>query len=250
MKMLAVIISGFLFASSSFAQTLTNEGIAGHLDKQRRGPVLTVNATSSDGAGKILADAYIPYEELNKYPIRFEFYINGELKSSQLRSPELKRAVGLDVPTTMATLPFNYQVVATLLTPNRVYPTVIQGAVYENTLGGVIPCEVTATVNGSTKTFTNDSVTIAQTSANTFDLSFVAQSDTDGDYEISGTLTTGAESTVSGDLLTNFDDIDSTKSVTGTYEQADGNVSSLILSTEGLDISCESLATVSETATE
>lgn len=239
MKILTVLFSGFLFASTSFAQTLTNEGIAGHLDKQRRGPVLTVNATSSDGAGKILADAYVPYEELNKYPIRFEFYINGELKSSQLRSPELKRAVGLDVPSTMATIPFNYQVVATLLTPNRVYPTVIQGAVYENTLGGIIPCEVTATVDGSTKTFTNDSVSIAQTSGNTFDLSFVAQSTTDGEYEVSGTLTTGAESTISGDLLTNFDDIDSTKSVTGTYEQSDGNVSSLTLTAEGLSISCE-----------
>lgn len=239
MKALMVIFSVLLLSTSSFSQTLTNEGIAGHLDKQRRGPVLTVTASSTDGTGKILADAYVPYEELNKYPIRFEFYINGELRSSQLRSPELKRPVGLDVPASMAPIPFNYQVVATLLTPNRVYPTVIQGAVFENTLGGIIPCEITATVNGASKTFTNNAVTIAQNSGNTFDLSFEAESAEGEDYEVSGTLTTGTDSTVSGDLITNFDDISSTKTVTGSYEQSNGNVSSLTLVGDNLDISCE-----------
>ena len=239
MRIAIGLLSVFYFAVTSYAQTLSNEGIAGHLDKQHRGPVLTISASASNGAGKILADAHVPYEELNKFPIRFDFYINGELKSSQLRTPELNRAIGIDVPSSMATIPFNYQVVATLLTPNRVYPTVIQGAVFENSLGGVFTCTVNATVNDTQKTYTKREVTIGQTSSTSFDLSFVAETAEGDDFEVSGAVLTGDGSTLSGNLVTTADGTSSTRAVSGTYTKENDTLSNLSVSAEGLEITCE-----------
>ena len=122
------------------AQTLSNEGIEGFVDAKHRGPVLTVGpsyfasgsneARSAGGAyGLLLVDASVPNTDYKEYPIRFEFYVNRQLVSTQLRSEALPGPIGLSIPTSMATVPFNYSVVATVLYPNRSFSTVINGAI-------------------------------------------------------------------------------------------------------------------------
>jgi len=130
------------------AQVQSYEGIEGFVDYKNRGPVLTINteyfgastseAKSWGGAfSRILADAYIPNGDYQEYPIRFDFFINRELVSSQLRSPAQPGAIGLILPVKTTAPPFTYSVIATLLYPNRSFSTVINGTFTEN--GSVTP---------------------------------------------------------------------------------------------------------------
>jgi len=122
---------------------LRAEGIAGDIDKHHRAPILSVSTeTTADGA-RILVDTSVPDPVYAKYPVRVDFFVNRKLFSSQIRSPELPGALGVDVPSALAALPFNYSVVATLVQPNRTFTTVINGAAFANTLGKVYDCTLT-----------------------------------------------------------------------------------------------------------
>ena len=125
------------------AQNQSFEGIEGFVDYKHRGPVLTINAfyfaastseaKSAGGAfSRILADAYIPNEDYAEYPIKFEFYINRQLVSTQLRSPAQPGPIGLTLPAGQTAPPFSYSVIATLLYPNRSFSTVINGTLNES----------------------------------------------------------------------------------------------------------------------
>ena len=84
-----------LKGSLLLAETNTVEGVSGDIDKKHRGPSLSVNAYAEGSGAKILADAYVPNTEFTSYLIRFDFYINRRLFSSQIRSKELSGAIGV-----------------------------------------------------------------------------------------------------------------------------------------------------------
>lgn len=223
---------------------LVQEGILDHMDKERRGPVLTVGAKRIGDSGQILADAYIPYKELNRFPIRFEFYVNGELYSSQLRSPELNRAVGITVPREKASIPFNYQVVATLLTPNRVYTTVIQGAVFESDLSSKASCDISidsADLEEEAREYRAESVDLKQSSSSSIDLSFTASSE-ESSIEISGVLSVNGNS-ISGTLTTTESGETVSRAVSGTFQKDQDNISNLRVSGENFQLTCFRLKT-------
>ena len=60
MRLLLILI--ILSVSVLAEEKLVQEGILDHMDKDRRGPVLTVSAGRVGDSGQILADAYIPYK--------------------------------------------------------------------------------------------------------------------------------------------------------------------------------------------
>ena len=109
--------------------TLTTEGVSGEADKGRRSPVLSASTSVTTGNVKILVDAYVPSSQYQKFPIKFEFFVNRKLVLTQIRSSELPGPVGIDIGTKVASPPFNYSIVATLLHPNRQYTTVLNAAV-------------------------------------------------------------------------------------------------------------------------
>ena len=128
---------------AAHAQNQSFEGIEGFVDYKHRGPVLTINAfyfaastseaKSAGGAfSRILADAYVPNGDYAEYPIKFEFYINRQLVSTQLRSPAQPGPIGLTLPAGQTAPPFTYSVIATLLYPNRSFSTAINGTLDES----------------------------------------------------------------------------------------------------------------------
>jgi hypothetical protein len=235
------------YAQVSAEPALTTEGISGDSDKKRRGPVLTVgthhNQTDSSGArgGKanttLLADAYIPNEEYQKYPIRFDFFVNRKLVSSQLRSVELPGPIGLEVTSEMATIPFNYSVVATLLHPNREFTTILNGAVTSTKptppSSALSKCtlEIVPKEGAELTVYVADTVTVTSPESGKFSITFQTSTLDDGsqgepvsvstditvtDGAISGTMTTSVagneetvevsgDATVESDALQNLD---------------------------------------------
>jgi hypothetical protein len=224
---------------------LTTEGISGDIDKKRRGPVLSVgvhhNATDSSGARggaantTLLVDAYIPNKEYERYPIRFDFFVNRKLVSSQLRSVELPGPIGLEVTSEMASIPFNYSVVATLLHPNREFTTILNGAVTSATptppTTAISSCtlEIVPEEGAELTVYVADTVTVTPGANGAFSLSFETSKLDDGsqgdpvsataeitvtDGDATGTLTTsvnGNEETVgiSGSAVVEGDSLQS-----------------------------------------
>ena len=110
------------------ALVLVTEGIAGDIDIHDRDPILTFSADQQSDGVHILADGAIKNDDYKKYPLKFEFYVNGELFTSQIRTPELPRSIGIIVPTSTASIPFSYSIKLTLITPNREFTTMAQAA--------------------------------------------------------------------------------------------------------------------------
>jgi hypothetical protein len=108
---------------------LSAEGIGIHVDRDRRAPVITLTTPKRDKGYSLLIDAYLPNKEYAKFPIQFQIFVNGQMVATQVRSPELPRAIGFDVTPDIAEAPFNYTIVATVLYPNRSFTSVAQGAV-------------------------------------------------------------------------------------------------------------------------
>ncbi len=160
------------------ADTLNSEGVAGDIDGKNRSPHLTVGTTIGTNQVTILADAFHPSGEFSKYPIQFDFFVNRTLFATQYRSPTLGGPVGVTVPSSVAKPPFNYVVVAKTLHPNSVYTTVIEGAVYTNTLGATVDCTVTLPGNEETDDtiYTASDVSLGQTGNSNVDATFSAKS--------------------------------------------------------------------------
>lgn len=228
-----------------FAQkiTTTYEGVGGDRDSRRRGPVLSVShEVKTGGSTQILADAHLPNPDYRKYPLRFEFYVNRQLVATQIRTPELPGPVGLDVSPTMATPPFNYAVIATLLHPNKSFPTMIQGAVFDSNLGNHLDCTVLyGSTNSDQAMFVANGVSVNQFGNNAINLTFSAvRSDNDDSINATTNLTL-TSGTANGDVRITRNDLTTSHSMNGTYQTLDsGEVSGLSLATvDGeLSLSC------------
>jgi hypothetical protein len=242
------------------APSLTTEGISGDVDKKRRGPVVSVGTDYTKGNGsagsekaRILVDAFIPNGEYQKYPIRFDFYVNRQFFTSQLRSTELPGPVGIEVPSERAKVPFNYSVVATLLHPNREFTTILHGAIFANDLTSKlskctfsIAKAVAGGDNSSGSTaYVSSDVTVEQVANNTVRVAFTSSSLSDGseaDDEINVDAALAfSGTTVSGTVRSTVNDSTSSSAVTGTGAIGENGVSELSVATtdKGISLACE-----------
>ncbi len=218
--------------------TITGEGISGESDRDRRSPTVSVNASTSETGSKILVDAYIADPEFKNYPIQFDFYINRQFYTSQLRSSELPGPIGIDIPLTAATTPFNYSVVAKTMHPNRVFTTIINGAVFSSNLNASFDCTLTTGINSDDSiVYISNNTSIEQSGNSSVSLSFEAESTPDG-HEVSASSNisiSGTEAT--GTIVIEEDGNEArTVNVTGTVEQTDSKLTSLSLTSTEADV--------------
>lgn len=185
-------------ASSALAQQF-QEGISGTVDAKRRSPVVSFSTVRAPDGVKILVDAYMPNGDYEQYPIRFDLYVNRHLLVSQIRSNELPGPIGATVPPTVATPPFNFSIVATLLHPNRQFSSVAQGAIYPVDLTGTFSCKITVADGAETRTFETSGATATQPAPNRMTLTLAKPlfGDADGkrsfsaDLEVTGSTIAG-----------------------------------------------------------
>jgi hypothetical protein len=237
-------LTTILGAPSTHAQVstdpvLTIEGISGDMDKKRRGPVLSVGvnrnqADSSSAAGggvgstTLLVDAFVPNKEYERYPIRFDFFVNRKLVSSQLRSVELPGPIGLLVTPEMGTIPFNYSVVATLLHPNREFTTILHGAVTSaaptppTTSLSSCNLEIVPAEGAELTVYVADTVTVTPGEDGNFSISFQTSKLDDGSQ--SDPVSATADFTVSNGEVTGT----ITTSVNGNEETVDISGSAVV----------------------
>lgn len=201
------------------AGVIRAEGVNGQSDVDSRGPVILVEPKVEDGVVKLLVDGYSPHKELNEYPVRYDIFINRRLVSSQLRSQKNPGAIGLDVPPTLATTPFSYAVVATILHENRTYTTILEGTA-DGDLAGTYSC--VGTLDGVTYTAASETST-TQLGGSSFSFAFAGTNseeseETASSVTFSGTVTTDSSSTVSASIKTTGPESGETQtfSITGT----------------------------------
>jgi hypothetical protein len=181
---------------TAHAQILSAEGVAGDMDSKSRGPVLSVSANVESNKVTILADASNPRDEFNKYPIQFDFFVNRQFITSQYRSPTLPGPIALEVSNKIATPPFNYVVVAKVLYPNSVYTSVIEAAVYTQSLAATLDCTLTSTPKDGKETiYTAQKVVATQSGNSVFTTAFEATSENGEDtINVSATITVASKS--------------------------------------------------------
>jgi hypothetical protein len=159
----------------------TSEGISGEIDKKRREPTVSVETVVQEGNVKLLVDAYIAATEYSKYPIQFDFYINRNFYTSQIRSTELPGPIGIDIPSSLARPPFNYSIIAKTLHPNSVYTTIVNGAAFSSNLTKSLDCTLTTGADSSSSVeYIANAVTPSQTSNNTIAIEFETESTPSG----------------------------------------------------------------------
>ncbi len=218
---------------------ITGEGIGNDMDRDRRNPTVSVNATAGETSSKILVDAYIADPEFKEYPIQFDFYINRQFFTSQLRSAELPGPVGIEVPNTLAATPFNYSVVAKTLHPNRVFTTIINGAVFSSNLNTTFDCTLTTGVNSEDSIeYISNNTAISQSGNDAVSLSIDTDSTPSGHEVIATSTLTISGTEASGSIVIEEDGGEAkTVEVTGTAEKTDGKLSSISVSSADSDTS-------------
>lgn len=169
-----------IFATSVYAQevTVTTRGVSGDVDKKERDPHLTVTRLIEEGKVTLLADAIVRNPELQKYPIRFEFFINRHLFASQIRSDEVPGPIGIVVGQDIATPPFNYSIIASVIHPNRRFTTVLHGAAFASELNRRLDCTATLVTDPEEETelvYLASDVNTQQIDNATFALTFEAR---------------------------------------------------------------------------
>lgn len=243
LQILIFVLFCLLNSRALFAETHTVEGVSGDIDRKHRGPSLSVNAYAEGSGAKILADAYVPNTEFSSYPIRFDFYINRRLFSSQIRSKELPGAIGVDVGSDVAPIPFNYTVVATLLHPNRQFVTTAYGVVYASNLLASFDC--TLSINDSSALaddYSATEVSSTQSGNNSLSLSFAANNSSDDkEATVNSSLNINSD-TASGSVTYSIDGQTKTVAVSGDITKSDsGALTSIAVSSsdEALSLDCE-----------
>lgn len=204
-----IILLGVTTTLKAEFKTFSAEGIAGDIDKKRRSPVVGARNINESGGVKIVVDAYIPNEDYQKYPIQLDFYIDRRLFSSQIRSPEISGPLGIDVGPDIASLPFNYVIVARTLHPNREFTTVLSAPTLEFGVTESFNCSlVQAKANANpTLEVTANSVTPEQSDAQHVSI-ILKTNDASGKKNVSLVATlnvNNSTSSASGTLSLNVD---------------------------------------------
>lgn len=224
--------------AAAVGPTITGEGISGDIDKKRRSPVVTIGVHNTSTGAKILVDAQVVDPEYQKYPIQFDFFVNRQFFTSQIRSTELPGGIGIDVPTSKATTPFNYTIIARTLHPNREFTTVINGAVFASDLNTTFDCTLTTGVNSddSIEYIANDT-TLSQTGNSAVSLNFETESTPEGHHVNAALSINIGESEADGTLILKVDEeTEKTISLSGELQKTDGKVTSLTLNSSDSDV--------------
>ena len=204
--------------------TVTSQGVGGDRDKKKRDPVVSVTRIVGTENVKLLVDAHVQSYDFRKYPIRFEFYVNRHLFSTQIRSPQLSGPIGVEIGPDIASPPFNYSVVARIMHPNRTFTTVIEGAAYANEYVSQLDCTVTLGSDRSAKIFVANNIDTVQQGNNSFSLAFEAEDESE-EEKISVTAVVVTEgSNASSSLGITRNDILTVTPVTGTVTANDSGV--------------------------
>jgi hypothetical protein len=265
----SAFFAGLVAVSPSFAQddseelieryrgpTLSTEGIQGSTDKKDRDPTLSVTevpipASEEGGARvKLLAYAEVASHEFKEFPIRFEFYVNQRLISTQVRSSDLDGPVGVDVTPDIATQPFNYSVVATVLHPNRQFTTMLTGASFASDLVASLDCTATLAFGDDEvgSLFQVNGTQSAQRGNDTIELSFTAlRDDEEEEAEVSTTITltrvpSSTESDTidaTGSLTASVDGESKSESLTGSVTFTEGELDAITLESESGETSLD-----------
>ena len=243
-RCITLLAAFLLFGARVSAEVSTYEGVSGDGDKGRRGPVLSVSHSVDSSGATILVDAYTPSSDFTKYPIRFDFYVNRSLYASQLRSSEQPGAIGVTVPTAVASVPFNFAIVATVLHPNRLYTSVAEGKVFTSDLSTTLTCTVTTAASadseGNEYTVAGISTTQSDNAAVSFSFSAPA-SDTAPGASVSVNLTTNGNN-ASGTISIVEDGSESNSAVTGAIERESDQLTFIEISSDGAapSLTCQS----------
>lgn len=241
---------GFLLNGAAYAEETVNttEGIGGYTDAKQRNPVLSVRTQNvfEPRHVKIMADAYVPDGEFSEYPMRFDFFVNRKLFSSQFRSKELPGAVGVDVGTDVAEPPFNYTVIATVLHPNKNFTTILNGAVFATNLRARLDCvlEIAGGADESAE-YEASQVEILQAGDNLISLSFTGKdSSGENSAQVQATLTiSGVDNEkAAGSLTIDTSGTPQTVQAAGTVEYANSALSGLEVSSDdgNIALTCSS----------
>jgi hypothetical protein len=236
--------------------TATTRGVAGDMDKKGRDPQMTITRIVEQDAVRLLISAATPDKELAPYPIKFDFFVNRQLVSSQMTSPELPGDIGLVVPSTMATTPFNYSVVATVLHPNRQFTTVVHGAAFSSDIVGTLSCTAIVNANGQVSTYRNADVVVTQSANNQAGFSFVGSEQSGGEsaqitasFSTDGPSTDGTEGASSGTMSVVVEGVGQDFNLGGTITRNGSTLEGVDLSNELSSIICTGVI-VEETSTD
>lgn len=227
-----------LFSAAALAAPFIygSEGVSGEIDIKDRNPTLSFSKEVLDGSSRILVDVSVKNKGYEKYPIKVEYFINNNLVSTQIVSKELPGSLGLTLSNSNYPIPYNYTIVASLMTPNRTFTTTTYGSVDGTELSASLGCTLTINADGdSGDTFSASSVSIQQSDESSLTLKFTATGDT-GQKEVMADLSTsGHEAT--GTLTLG----DTTMEVSGMITSENGNLSALeVQSSSGTtSLACE-----------
>lgn len=228
-----VLLTLTLFSMTGLAQvTQTARGINGNMDANARSPQLSVTRVVTDAGVSLLADAFVPNKDYQIYPFRFDFYVNRKLYATQYRSTDLPGPVGVDIGPDVATIPFNYTVMATLIHPNKVFTTIISGAAYSNDFVATLDCDLTLNATTSDSTvFSASGIETSQSGDSDFVLSYSATDISTGDtVAVTGVINTNSSAgTASSSLSVTRDGNATVNGVSGTFTVADSKIASLEL---------------------
>ncbi len=231
-----LILLVLLFSSvlvSAQETTVMSPGLAGERDKNGRNPELFVTRVIGSDNVTLRVDAHVPNKEYQQYPIQFDFYVNRQFMTSQIRSQELPGPIGVTIGHDIATPPFNYAVVAKVLHPTRSTHSMVAGAAFNNELSSTINC---------TLEYLEESYSAA--------VSFQQASDTQTGFSAEFTNSAAKNITVSGtvnlasgsassDLSVLDAGETTTYATTGEAEVTDSTLKSLNLAAADLTLDCE-----------
>jgi flagellin-like hook-associated protein FlgL len=233
------LIGLILFLALNASAQLSNQGIAGYQDKYQRNPNLTVGTKVNGGSTQILADTAILDPEYAQFPVRVDFFVNRKLFSSQYRSPGLPGNLGIEVPTSVAPLPFNYAVVATLMHPNRQFTTIIEGAVFANSISGTLDCTFSTDATSDTPIdYSASGVSLTQAGSDSVTIKFTGDSG-DGTANLDFAVTVnGTKATATG--TSEISGTNTSYSLSGTNTTTNGAIEALDLksSDSKIELSC------------
>ena len=215
----------------------------GFRDRKGRGPILSVStapATGDETGTTINADATVNHHDFKVYPIKFEFYVNRQLVSTQISSPELPGPASYTVLQKDTPTPFNYAVVATLLYPNRSFSSAVYGAMFSNDFAASLKsCTLTlqnpsTTGSATSQTYSAPTITVTQQGNAAFTVAFTTSTLSDGGSasEVTANASLSVEGEkITGSLLTTRDSVSERFQLSGTATEKESVVDSFTAKT-------------------
>ena len=235
-NLLSIVLSMLCLSTTALAQRVTVETQGN--DKKDRAPYLTVSwgvDASIDGSPiTVLASSDVHNKDYADKPIAYEFYVNGQLFTKQIWSPELPRPIGIILGKEHVP-PFNVTVRANLLDANREFNTVAQLAIFSRQFQGTFDCTLSIDSEDgvSSSSFTANDVGVTQSSNDNFGVSFTGTAVEGSDTAtVQGNFTSASEGSISGEIVVTTGEATTTYAVTGEVAGENDTMTSFDVSSE------------------